>query len=110
MLDFYHLSTVEAILGELLIKDPHLCLVQFSHHQLQLLVRSAPFPTVNALKWLSHPLASLVKTEEVPTVSIDGPHRKCWMVQTMKPEQNFFQPEPILKTDLRLDASSSQLL
>ena len=81
MLESHHLPTLEAVLGELLIEDPHFHLVQFSHHQFQLLVRNAPFPIINVLKWFLHPLASTVKAEEMPTVSVDGSHRKCWIVQ-----------------------------
>ena len=80
-MESYHLPTIEAVFGELLIEDPHFCLVQVSHHQFQLLVRNAPFPIVNVLKWFLHPLASTVKAEEMPTVSVDGSHRKCWIVQ-----------------------------
>ena len=81
-LELKHLSTVKAILGELLIKDPHLALIQICHHQLQLLVRSDPFKVVNVSKsWFSPAVVSSVESEEMPTVSIDRPHRESWTME-----------------------------
>ena len=77
-----HLPTVKAVLGELLIKDPHLALIKVGHHQLQLLVRSDPFKVVNVSKsWFSPAVVSTVESEEMPTVSIDRPHRESWTME-----------------------------
>ena len=123
MLNPYHLPTVKAILGESLIKDLHLVLVKFGHHQFQLLVRMAPWAIMNNLDIFSSPLLSLMDAEEMPTVPIDRPHSKSWWAIWISIKQNVewrFEPnilcktsctpEPALNMELRLEASSSQLL
>ena len=78
---------------------------------------------MNNLDIFSSPLLSLMDAEEMPTVTVHRPHSKSWWAIRIRNKQNIggpFEPnifcktsctpEPALNMELRLEASSSQLL